>query len=159
MKKLKVDLEMLLQSLSFNNEGLCNEYLDTVTGDIINIPDDIDKVVKGTLSEDALPDWKKDLLKDGYTISNDKEQRYILIPNVDVICSDIDMEEFIVRKIKDPELSSKLSSSLKEKNPMRSFKNALSYNVELLDEWYDYEEEQGEKFARKWLKEIGIQAL
>lgn len=159
MKKLKVDLELLLQSLSFDNEGLCKEYLDTVTGDIINIPDDIEKVVKGTLSEELLPDWKKDLLQDGYAIANDKEQRYILIPNVDIICSDIDMEEFIVRKIKDPKLSSKLSNALKESNPMRSFKNAISYNAELLDEWYDYEEETGKKFARKWLKEIGVQAL
>lgn len=159
MKKLKVDLELLLQSLSFNNEGLCKEYLDTITGDILNIPDDIDKVVKGTLSEESLPDWKKDLLSDGYAIANDKEQRYIFIPNVDIICSDIDMKEFVVRKIKDPELSSKLSNALKEKNPMRSFKNALSYNVELLDKWYDYEEEIGKKIASKWLKEFGIQSL
>lgn len=159
MNKLKVDLELLLQSLSFNSEGLCKEYLDTITGDIINIPDDIEKVVKGTLSEKLLPDWKKDLLEDAYSIANDKGQRYVLIPNVDVICSDIDMKEFIVRKIKDPALSNKLSNSLKENNPMRSFKNALSYNTELLDKWYDYEEEMGKKFTRKWLKEIGIQSL
>lgn len=159
MKKLKVDLQLLLQSLAFNNEGLCKEYLDTVTGDIINIPEDIDKVVNGILSEESLPDWKQDLLPEGYAISNDKEHRYIFIPTVDVICSNIDIEEFIVRKVKDPDLSSKLSNALKEKNPIRSFKNILSYNIELLDEWYDYEEQQGEKFARKWLKEFGIQTL
>ncbi|GAA0182737.1 hypothetical protein SH2C18_50630 [Clostridium sediminicola] len=159
MKKLKVDLELLLQSLLFNNEGLCKEYLDTVTGDIINIPEDIDKVVKGILPQESLPDWKQDLLSDGYAITNDKEHRYIFIPAVDIICSNIDIEEFIARKINDPHLASKLSNCLNEKNPMRSFKNTLSYNAELLDEWYDYEEKQGEKFAKKWLKELGIQTL
>jgi hypothetical protein len=43
MKKLKIDLELLYQSFLFEKEDLCKEYLDTETGDIINIPEEIAK--------------------------------------------------------------------------------------------------------------------
>lgn len=159
MRKIHIDLELLVQSFTFDDEGLGKEYLNTNNGDIINIPDDIEKVVLGELSEDNLPDWKKDLLEDAYIIGADVENRYVLIPKLETNFSNEDIKYFILKNISDSNLSATLFKTLEDDNPIKSFKYALSNYPQILDAWYDYEDSKRIEQANEWLKNLGLKAI
>lgn len=157
MKKLKIDLELLYQSFVFENEDLCKEYLDTDTGDIINIPEEIIKVIEEEAEEKDLEDWQKGLLGEASAVAADNKERYILIPHINASYLDGAIESFIEEKITDESLKSKLTSTLNEEDPMRSFKNVLCDYPEELEQWYDYEEQKGKEYVIDWLRERKIQ--
>jgi hypothetical protein len=159
MRKIHIDLELLVQSFTFDDEGLGKEYLDTNNGDIINIPDDIEKVVLGELSEDNLTDWKKDLLEDAYIIGADMENRYVLIPKLETTFSNEDIKYFILKNISDSNLSATLFKTLEDDNPIKSFKYALSNYPQILDAWYDYEDSKRIEQANEWLKTLDLKAI
>ncbi|WML33031.1 UPF0158 family protein [Clostridium sp. OS1-26] len=157
MKKLNIDLELLVQSFSFNEDDLAKEYLDTYTGEIINIPSELEKVVQGEQSEDELEEWQRELLKDAYAVKNDEEERYILIPNTDETYNNNIMVSFTNEIVCSENLRDKLLNALNSNQPMRNFKNILFEHEEELVKWEAYEEEKAEEYATNWLKELGIE--
>lgn len=157
MKKLNVDLELLVQSFSFNEDNLGKEYLDTHTGDIINIPQELNRVVQGKMNEDELDDWQKELLKDAYNIQNDNEHRYIIVPNIEDSYLHEVMVNFAEGKIVSEQLRENLLSALKENQPTREFKNIIFKYGDILELWQDYEEEKFKEYAVKWLRGRGIE--
>ncbi len=157
MKKLKIDLELLIQSLSFDDEELAREYLDTHTGDIINIPNGLQQVVNGNQEETTLSDWQKELLEVAYSIKEDKEQRYVLIPNIEESYFYNAMIDFTNEKIASEGLKETLLKALQGTNPMRSFKNIIFENQEEEEKWYIYEEKKFEEYAIQWLKNLEIE--
>ncbi|MFL0267382.1 UPF0158 family protein [Candidatus Clostridium radicumherbarum] len=159
MKKLKIDLELLYQSFMFENEDLCKEYLDTNTGEIINIPEEIFKVTSGKADEKDLDDWQMELLEEAYAVAEDKMGRYILIQNIDISYLNGAIENFVEHNIASEDLKNKLLNVLYEENPLRSFKNVLSDYPEEIDQWYDYEEQKGKEYVIDWLRERNIQIV
>jgi hypothetical protein len=159
MKKLNIDLDLLFQSFSFEDDGLCKEYLDTETGDIINISNEVSKVIDGQAAEESLEDWEKEILRDAYAVSEDKSNRYILIPKIEASYFEAFIEEFIKERITSELLQRRLQKALSEVNTMRNFKNVLSDYPEELDLWYDFEEEKGKEYVEEWLMERGIEVL
>lgn len=157
MKKLKIDLDLLYQSFVFENEDLCKEYLDTNTGDIINIPEEISKVTAGEAEEKDLDDWQKELLEEAYAVAGDVKERYILIENINPSYLDGAIESFIEQNIGSESLKIKLINTLSEENPMRSFKNVLCDYPDELEQWYTYEEQKGKEYVIDWLRERKIQ--
>lgn len=157
MKKLKIDLELLYQSFMFENEDLCKEYLDTDTGDIINIPEEIVRVTAGEADEEALDDWHKELLEEAYAVAADEKGRYILIQNINPSYLNGAIESFIEHNIDLKSLKNKLESTLNGENPMRDFKNVLCDYPEELEQWYAYEEQKGKEYVIDWLRERKIQ--
>lgn len=157
MKKLKIDLELLYQSFLFEKEDLCKEYLDTETGDIINIPEEIAKVTAGEAKEEHLDDWQKELLEEAYAVAADEKGRFILIHTINPSYLNGAIESFIEQNIDTESLKKKLMNTLNEENPIRSFKNALSDYPEEIEEWYDYEEQKGKEYVIDWLRERNIQ--
>lgn len=158
MKKLKIDLELLYQSFVFENEDLCKEYLDTDTGDIINIPEEIIKIIEEEADEKNLEDWQKELLVEAYAVAADNKERYILIPNINPSYLDGALESFI-ENIDSDSLKDKLTTTLNEEVPMRSFKNVLCDYPDELDLWYSYEEQKGKEYVIDWLRERNIQIV
>lgn len=157
MKKLKIDLELLVQSFSFNEDDLGKEYLDTHTGDIINVPSELKNVVEGKQAESDLDDWQKELLKDAYAIAKDEENRYTVIPNVeDSYFYDV-MLNFSNERVLLEDLRGELIRALNSSQPMRGFKNIIFKYPESLDAWQEYEEEKLNKYAINWLKGRGIE--
>jgi len=133
------------------------EYLDKESGDIINIPKELLKVVNGELEETALEDWHKELLQDAYAIKGAEEVRYIQIPNLeDTFLFNI-MVEFTNKEVISREIKQKLSKALDSSNPMRKFKNIIFENLEEEEKWDIYEEKKLEAYAVNWLKGIGIE--
>jgi len=157
MKKLKIDLELLIQSLSFDDEELAREYLDTHTGEIINIPNGLQQVVNGNQEETTLSDWQKELLEVAYSIKEDKEHRYVLIPNIEESYFYNAMIDFTNEKIASEGLKEVLLKALQGTNPMRSFKNIIFENQEEEEKWYIYEETKFEEYAIEWLKNMEIE--
>lgn len=157
MTKLNIDLELLVQSFSFNEDDLGKEYLDTHTGDIINIPSELNNIVEGEGDEEKLDDWQKELLNDAYAIVKDEENRYILIPNIeDSFLYDV-MVNFSKEKVFLEELKDKLINALNGSEPMRGFKNIIFKHSGTLNEWEEYEEEKLKEYAINWLRSIGIE--
>jgi len=157
MKKLKIDLELLVQSFGFDDEELGVEYLDTESGDIINIPKELLKVVNGELGEDDLADWHKELLKDAYAIKGSEQVRYFRVPDLEDSYLFNVMMDFTKEKAISPEIKQKLSKSLDKNNPTRSFKNVIFENPEEEKQWELFEEKNLEEHAVKWLDSIGIE--
>lgn len=157
MIKLKIDLELLVQSFSFNEDDLGKEYLDTHTGDIINIPTELNNVVEGDGAEDDLDDWQKELLKDAYAVAKDEAGRYILVPNIEESYFYDVMLNFSNEKVFSEDLRGKLIRALNGSQPMRGFKNIIFKYPESLDDWQEYEEEKLKEYAINWLKHRGIE--
>ena len=156
MEKFKIDLELLVQSFAFDDDELGVEYLDKESGDIINIPNELIKVINGELKEDDLADWHKGLLEDAYAIKGSEGIRYIKIPNLEDSYLFNLMVHFINEEIISKEIKQKLKSALNSSNPMRSFKNIIFENFEEEKKWEAYEEKKLEDYAVKWLNSIGI---
>jgi hypothetical protein len=157
MKKLNIDLELLVQSFSFNEDDLAKEYLDTYTGDIINIPSELDKVVEGEQDEEELEEWQRELLKDAYAVKNDEEERYILIPNTDETYNNNIMVSFTKEIVCSENLRDMLLNALSSNQPERNFKNILFEHEEELVKWEAYEEKKAEEYATNWLRELDIE--
>jgi Uncharacterised protein family (UPF0158). len=146
-----------MQSFSFNEDNLGKEYLDTDTGDIINIPTDLKNVVEGNKSESDLDDWQKELLKDAYAIAKDEGKRYILVPNVEDSYFYNIMLNFSNEKVSSAELRGELIKSLNINKSVRDFKNILFRYPQNLDTWQQYEEEKLREYAVSWLRDRGIE--
>lgn len=159
MEKLNIDLELLVQSFAFDDEELGIEYLDKESGDIMNIPQELIKVINGELKEEALADWHKELLKDAYAIKGSEGTRYIQIPNLEDSYLFNVMSDFTNEKVTSRDIKDLLSKALDSDNPMRNFKNIIFENIEEEEKWDVYEEEKLEEYAVKWLNAIGIKSF
>ncbi len=157
MKKLNIDLELLVQSFSFNEDDLAKEYLDTYTGDIINVPFELEKVVQGEQDEEELEEWQRELLKDAYAVKNDEEERYILIPNTDETYNNNIMVSFTKEIVCSENLRDMLLNALSSNQPERNFKNILFEHEEELVKWEAYEEKKAEEYAANWLRKLDIE--
>lgn len=157
MKKLKIDLELLVQSFSFNDDELGKEYLDTNTGDIINIPYEVKRVAEGNGEEEDLADWQRELLEEAYSIEEDEEDRFIMLPHIEDSYFYGAMVEFAREKVSSNDLKEKLLAALNKSQPMRSFKSIIFGYEKELDNWQDYEEEKAKEYAINWLKDRGIE--
>ncbi|MBC8059454.1 MAG: hypothetical protein H7Y18_02185 [Clostridiaceae bacterium] len=159
MKKLKIDLELLVQSFAFDDEELGVEYLDKETGDIMNIPASLIKVINGELEESELADWQRELLPDAYSIKGAEEVRYIQIPNLEDSYLFNTMVSFTSEVVISQEIKEKLTKALEGSNPMRNFKNIIFENLEEEEKWDTYEENKLEDYSIKWLTNIGIEMI
>lgn len=157
MIKLNIDLELLMQSFSFNEDDLGKEYLDTHTGDIINIPSELKSVVEGKNAESDLDDWQKELLREAYAIAKNEDNRYIIVPKIEDSHFYDTMVNFSNEKVSSADLRAKLIKVINVTKSIRDFKNVLFKHPQNLDDWHEYEEECLKKYAIKWLERRGIE--
>ena len=124
MKKLKINLEDLVSSFTFDSEDLAEEYFDTFTGEIINIPSTVMEAAEGG-EEDDLDDWEKELLEEAIAILEDEEERYLITPTIESSYFYDAMVDFTNKKVENDEIRAKLNSALNERQPMRSWKTII----------------------------------
>jgi hypothetical protein len=156
MEKLNVDLELLVQSFAFDDDELGVEYLDKESGEIMNIPRELIKVLNGELTEEDLADWHKDLLPDAYSIKGSEGTRYIQIPNLDDSYLFNVMSDFANREVASEHIKDILIKALDSDNPMRNFKNIIFQNPKEEERWDVYEEKRLEEYAIRWLDSIRV---
>ena len=157
VKKLKVDMESLIESFSLENLDLFKEYLDCSTGDVINVPTEVQKVVEGKGDIETLDEWMRDLVSEAERVNKDTEHRYIDIPMVETKFIHSLMTDFTNEIIRNDKLEEKLRYTLNTENPMKNFKEVLRSSQSELDQWYNYEEEKTKEYVAAWLLKHDIE--
>jgi len=79
-KKLNVDLKELVFEMEMGNNMERSGYLDTDTGEIIDMPDDIIRAVEDGKTESALVAWDEELAEIADKILCDEKNRFLPIP-------------------------------------------------------------------------------
>jgi hypothetical protein len=159
MKKLNVDLDLLLESFTLEKEGVCREYLDTLSGEVINIPVEVASAVENCSEGDELESWQRTLLEDAQAIYSDKDGRYLNIPTIKSDFSYKLIGDFISEVIKDKQSKEKFEKTLSHENAMTLFKNELYDNPTLLDLWHDYVEQKLKDYIVEWLQSFDIMVV
>ncbi len=80
------------------------------------------------------------------------EERYVGIPTIESSEAFRLMEKFAA-SVEDDRKSEKLFTVLDRPRPFRKFKDAL-FELDLRDQWYDFEYQYGKKRIEEWLKEV-----
>ncbi|MEK6742169.1 MAG: UPF0158 family protein [Nitrospirota bacterium] len=156
-KKLKVDLSELVFAMELGETMERSGYLDTETGAIIDMPDDIIRAVEDGETESALVDWDDELAEKADAILSDEKYRFLLIPKRDSREAYDLMADF-AESVKDKGLREKLAIALDGKGAFRRFRTVLEQSGEL-DRWYAFKEERSRDAAVEWLLENGIEPV
>ena len=159
MKKLKLDFELLLESFTLQKEEICHEYLDTLSGDIINIPLEVATIVETNSTGDQLEPWQQSLLEDARAVFADREGRYINIPTIDSDFSKKLVNGFVRDMLKDTQLIDKFEKNVIQTNSFEKFKSELYNHPDLIDAWHVYEEQKLKEYINHWLEAFDITAI
>ncbi len=145
-------------------------FLDTATGDIVILSEDIISRAKDLLSEhlddDAdsydeveldeetdLPEWMEDEIDLALDIFLYERERYERIPERDPRDCYVAMTEF-AGQLANPTLSSRLLSVLGGEGAFRKFKDALAPFPAERKQWYSYNAKSMRNEISRWLSTI-----
>jgi hypothetical protein len=156
MKKLKVDVEDIAMIMD-NQDRLGNYYLDTDTGEVVSIPEELMDALEGGESCEGLPAWELELLPKAKEIF-ERSPRYEEIPirfsnEVYQVMMDF------ARRMEDSRINRELENALKGKGAFRRFKNVLSGYPEVQKEWFKFKAERDKEEVKEWLESVGIEPV
>lgn len=156
MKKVKINLDDLVSSFTFDSEGLSTEYLNIETGEIVHIPEEVARAVEDELDIEELEDWQKEIVADAEAILIEMDDNYLPIKPIESSYFHNAMVDFVCEKVKDSKVSEKLNNALSESHPMRKFKDVLHNYPDELELWYQYEDKKSKDYVLDWLQRHDI---
>jgi hypothetical protein len=157
MKKLKVDLKELVSEMEMGDNLELTGYLDTETGEIISMPDNVMRAVEDSdEAAEALPDWEQGLVKTAEYILGDEKERFLLIPRRESREGHELMAAF-AETVTSKGLREKLAIALDGKGAFRRFRNVLNDYPSELERWYTFKDDRMREEAIGWLKDHGIE--
>lgn len=132
-KKLKIDLSELVFEMEMGDNMERSGYLDTETGEIIDMPDDVMR---------AMDDGKtgEDLAEVAGKILGDETNRFLLIPKRESGEGYEVMVSF-AGSVEDRNLQEKLEIALDGKGAFRRFRNVLNQHPDELERWYKFKDD------------------
>ncbi len=149
------DISIIMDTDRYEQEA----YLDTKTGQVIDIPIELDE---DNVYDDnyisGLPKWEQELVEDIKAIYEDEEERYMIIPER----RKSDAYELMIRFVKrleNPKVSEELFDALDGKGAFRRFQNTLRKYPKIEEQWYKFKEESEKQEVREWLWSIGIEPI
>ncbi len=157
-KKLKVDLSELVFEMEMGDNMERSGYLDTESGEIIDMPDDIMRAVEDGETESALVEWDEELAEIADKILSDEKSRFLQIPR----CESREGYEIMVSfagTVTNSGLQEKLSIALDGKGAFRRFRNVLNLHPDELERWYKFKDDWMRDEAIQWLLENGIEPV
>ncbi len=157
-KKLKVDLSELIFEMELGDNMERSGYLDTETGEIIDMPDDIMRAVEDGESESALVEWDEDLAETAEQILSDEQNRFLPIPKRESREGYEIMVAF-TESAKNKGLQEKLSIALDGKGAFQRFRDVLNQHPDELERWYTFKDDWMREEAVRWLLENGIEPV
>lgn len=157
-KKLKVDLSELIFEMELGDNMERSGYLDTETGEIIDMPDDIMRAVEDGESESALVERDEDLAETAEQILSDEQNRFLPIPKRESREGYEIMVGF-AESVKNKGLQEKLSLALDGKGAFRRFRDVLNQHPDELERWYTFKDDWMREEAVRWLLENGIEPV
>jgi len=155
MKKLKVDVEDIAMVMENQDRFGTQYYLDTETGEIVAIPDELMSALEEGESCEGLPAWELELLPKAKGIFEGSE-RYEEIPTRPSYEGYNQMVEF-AEGVTDPKIKRELSIALDGKGAFRRFKNVLRDYPKEETEWFKFKAERDREEVKDWLESIGIE--
>ena len=168
-KKLKIDLSTLELALD-NHDSDIEFYLDTETGDILEITEDTRLELHDFLDEtevddedpaaviQALKEEEEIELLELYQIDTDTSNRYLEITSDDPRAGYRAMQSFI-ETLENRALQNHLANAIRAKGAFRNFKNTLSRYPKELESWYAYKSALDRQSALRWLELNGLEPL
>ncbi len=157
-KKLKVDLNELVFAMELGDNLERSGYLDTETGEVIDMPDDILRGVEDGETESVLADWDDELAATAGKILGDEHGRFLEVPKRESREGYEIMVAFAAT-IGEKDLREKLSIALDGKGAFRRFRNVLDRNPDELEQWYQFKDEWMREEAVRWLLAHGIEPV
>jgi hypothetical protein len=159
MKKLKVDLNELVSEMEMGENMELTGYLDTETGEIISMPDNVMRAVEDSdEAAEALPDWEQELVETAENILGDEKNRFLLIPKRESREGYEIMVAF-AETVRGKGLRDKLSVALNGKGAFRRFRSVLNDHPAELERWYKFKDDWMREEAVQWLLLNGIEPV
>lgn len=157
-KKLKVDLNELVFAMELGDNMERSGYLDTETGEIIDMPDDIMRGVEDGDTDSILVDWDEELAAIAEKILSDEQHRFLLIPKRESREGCEIMVSF-AGTVTNTGLKEKLTNALDGKGAFRRFRKVLNTLPEELERWYAFKDDYMRDEAVQWLLDHGIEPV
>jgi hypothetical protein len=157
-KKLKVDLSELVFEMELGDNMERSGYLDTETGEIIDMPDDIMRAMEDGETESALVEWDEELADVAEKILSDEKNRFLPISRRESREGYEIMAAF-ADTVAGKGLKEKLEIALDGKGAFRRFRNVLNQHPDELERWYAFKDDWMRDAAVQWLLEHGIEPV
>lgn len=156
MRKLKIDIELLMELglKETRGEGEC--YINLNDGEFAYIPQNIIESLKNKELYDSLESWEKELASVAEDIIMNYSENYLYIPLIDENILLEGMKKFIVSLTDDKQKL--LNSKIDWDNAFLTF-NRVLLDADLLDQYYDFRDSYLTEFLKKWLKDNNIEII
>ena len=158
MKKLPIDLPVLAVEMeNKSREGYIKLYLDTETGDIISMDEDMAMQI----DDDDEPDpdeqmeWEREEFLKLRAMQEDSE-RYAPVPVLEAFDAFQNMEEFI-QGVKDSKTKASLKRALRTRRPFKRFQEVLANDANARDRWFEFHDSWLQTKVLDWLSSIEIE--
>lgn len=158
IKKLKINLNELAFAMEMGENMERSGYLDTETGGIIDMPDDVMRGVEDGDTDSILVDWDDELAETAGKILSDEKNRFLPIPRRESREGYEIMASF-ADSVDNKGLREKLAVALDGKGAFRRFRNVLNDHPDELEKWYAFKDDWMREEAIKWLLENGIEPV
>lgn len=175
MKKLRIDFDEVQKAMEDVNREAFDYFLDTETGEVIILSEDIIQrahtILCERVEEDAseydeiefdevqeIPDWMEEEIELALEIFLDEQNRYLRIPERNSDHGFAAMKRFI-ETIQEGELKDELNRILDGKGVFRRFKDAIDTSPKEKKAWYGFNAKAVKGEIENWLESLGIEPL
>src|ERR1035441_8964391 len=170
MRRLKIKLSDLEGAFETNFPEM-HDYLDTETGEVLNVTDDIrqeleqlweeagpkDKL-EDLLRKSKLPDLQKKALAEAQRVEDDYGTRIVRAPEPDSHRDGGDVDAFIAT-IAEPALREELHRAFRGRGAFRRFREVLGDNFRERERWFQFKRERLRQHMTDWLASLDIEPL
>lgn len=175
-RKLKVDLRALEWAFE-DASGAATTCLDTETGEIITLTDDIHGTLEDLYAEIGdvdearwevafdealkgrnLPAWEQNALREADRVEAGFGTRYIRVPTDDSREGYADMEAFI-ETVRSERLQAQLWRASSGRGAFRYFKDVLADHPRERERWFAFKQARLRERGLHWLDSEGIEAI
>jgi hypothetical protein len=156
-KRLKVDLDEVVQAMDDFTRDINDYYLDRQTGKVECVPVHMleELEVDGKIDEDDLPEWEREFVPFARAIAAE-DPRYSRVPESDSHEAYRLMQDFI-GEVEDEETSRRLWRAIDGRGAFRMFKDTLYDYPKLRERWFEFEAKRKREWAREWLEELDME--
>jgi hypothetical protein len=141
-----------------DHTGAIDWYLDTDTGEICPLTEELVSMAEGGEEEGVAPpmDAEGEELELARNILRNDDDRYVQIPSGNTGESYRVMEDFIPH-VRDERLRERLADAIAGKGAFRRFKDVLLSHPQVREQWFEFEAVVKREWAREWLASVGIE--
>ena len=132
-------------------------FLDTITGDIFSVPEQVFEALETEEEIAGLPAWQQPLLNLAQRVLNDEDKRFIRIP-ADYPFSEIGLMSKFAESVSDAVLRVALQKVLLEGDGQSKFAVVIETYPAERRRWFEVRDLHEEQVVRRWLEQFGLQA-